>query len=273
MALDETYLDKIRKLEGFYTKPYWDHKQWSVGYGSRASGPNDVVDEAEAERRLGTEMSGAAKLVDQFAPGLDQGTRAALVSLTYNAGNKWMESGLGQAIKAGDLDKARASFLQYNKASGQTLPGLVNRRAQEVAWFGSGAPAGNPNNVAMNSASSGVSPTGFAGASGNIQTASPSMPSPSFTDTKPLSTTPSMMPKAPAAPGGAFGGMTMAGMGKGVGAFASAMGEGQQDSSAGEALAKMNASMLSDEEQRAAQALQMVTARNPRLRKQAGAFG
>jgi lysozyme len=269
MALDETYLDKIRKLEGFYKKPYWDHKQWSVGYGSRASGPNDVVDEAEAERRLNSEMGGAAELVDRFAPGLDQGTRAALVSLTYNAGNKWMESGLGQAIKSGNLDKARASFLQYNKASGQTLPGLVNRRAQEVAWFGQGGPAGDPRNVAMNGGQSDVDPDGFAGVSGAIHTQTPGDTGVPFSP-KPVTATPSTPSASP--PAGAFGSPMMASFGKGVGAFADSIGGGGQDANVGAELAKQNASMLSEEEQRAAQALKMVTARNPRLR-QAGAFG
>jgi hypothetical protein len=64
----------------------------------------------------------------------------------------------------------------------------------------------------------------------------------------------------------------MASMGKGVGAFADSMGGGSQDANVAAELAKQNASMLSEEEQRAAQALKMVTARNPRLR-QAGAFG
>jgi lysozyme len=267
MVLDATYLDRIKKLEGYYAKPYWDHKQWSVGYGSRASGPNDTVDEAEAERRLGSEMQCAASLVDQFAPGIDPGTRAALVSLTYNAGPKWMQSGLGQAIKSGDLDKARASFLQYNKASGQVLPGLVNRRAQEVGWFGSG-PTQDPRNAAPSGGGMGVDPDGSAGIAGSIHTSQPTDTGVAYPK-PPVTATPSSPAPMPSS-GGAFGGSIMAGLGKNIGAFGEAMG-GEQSKDIGAELAKANQSALSEEEQRAAQALQMVTARNPRKRQ--GAFG
>lgn len=174
MVLPTNYLDQIKKFEGFHQKPYWDYKQWTSGYGTRAAGPDDVVDPAEAERRLNAEIAKAAELVDNFAPGLDAGTRAALTSLTFNAGGDWMTSGLGQAIKAGDLDSARASFQQYTKAGGQTLPGLVNRRQAELAWFGQAGQ--DPRNVAMNSGSAGVLPTGFAGVSGAAQTDNPTPP-------------------------------------------------------------------------------------------------
>jgi len=169
MALPSDYLDKIKKFEGFYAKPYWDYKQWTSGYGTRAAGPNDVVDQAEAERRLQAEIANAAGLVDRFAPNLDPGTRAALTSLTFNAGGKWMESGLGQAIKSGDMDRARATFLQYANAGGQRLPGLANRRAAEVAWFGQ-QPTNDPRNTTPSGGGYGVDPDGAYGVAGAIQT-------------------------------------------------------------------------------------------------------
>lgn len=128
----------VRGFEGFRARPHWDHKQWSVGYGTRASGPDDVVDEAEGRRRFDTAFGRALSTVDAFRPGLDAGTRHALASLTYNAGDAWTRSGLGAAVQAGDMDRARASFLQYVNASGQPNAGLQARRAQEVAWLGRG---------------------------------------------------------------------------------------------------------------------------------------
>jgi hypothetical protein len=77
----------------------------------------------------------AAASVDQFAPNLPPGVRAALTSLTYNAGPGWQQSGLGQAVQSGDFDKAQQIFLQYNKAGGEVNPGLVARRQKEAAWF------------------------------------------------------------------------------------------------------------------------------------------
>ncbi|MGI9411865.1 MAG: lysozyme, partial [Hyphomicrobiaceae bacterium] len=81
------------------------------------------------------------KLVERFAPGLDEGAKHALTSLTFNAGPGWMNDGLGQAIQQGDLEKARSIFLQYNKADGEVLPGLVKRRLVEASWFGKGTPS------------------------------------------------------------------------------------------------------------------------------------
>lgn len=132
------YLAEMKKFEGFTPRAQWDYKQHSIGYGTRARSPDEVIDEVEADRRFQEEVSKARSIVDSFAPDLDEGTKAALTSLTYNAGDAWTRGGLGKAIRAGDLDTARNLFLQYNKAGGQELPGLTNRRMKEAAWFGGG---------------------------------------------------------------------------------------------------------------------------------------
>jgi hypothetical protein len=49
-----------------------------------------------------------------------------------------MRSGLGAAVREGDLDRARQIFVQYTKAGGVDLPGLTTRRLEEVTWFGGG---------------------------------------------------------------------------------------------------------------------------------------
>lgn len=128
-------LDKIKKFEGFAPKAAWDYKQNTNGYGTRAASPGEVIDPATAEARLRDEVAKASGIVDKFKPDLAPGVRDALTSLTYNAGDKWTRSGLGQAIQTGDMAAAKDRFLQYNKAGGQTLPGLVNRRQQEAQWF------------------------------------------------------------------------------------------------------------------------------------------
>lgn len=139
--VDSSYLDAIKKFEGYSAEARWDYAQNTNGYGTRARYAGEVIDKAEADRRFSDAISKAADFVDKFAPGLDEGSKAALTSLTYNAGTAWAQSGLGQAIASGDLDKARSLFLQYNKAGGEVADGLVQRRLQEVAWFGQGNPA------------------------------------------------------------------------------------------------------------------------------------
>lgn len=156
--VDASYLDAIKQFEGYAAKARWDYAQNTNGYGTRARFAGEVIDQAEADRRFSDEIKKAADFVDKFAPGLDDGSKAALTSLTYNAGTAWTQSGLGQAVASGDLDTARSLFLQYNKAGGNVLDGLVQRRLQEVAWFGQGGPTAqvaNASLAAMASAASG----------------------------------------------------------------------------------------------------------------------
>lgn len=139
--VDTNYLDAIKQFEGYAAEARWDYAQNTNGYGTKARFAGEVIDKAEAERRFSSEIQKAADFVDKFAPNLDEGSKAALTSLTYNAGTAWTKSGLGEAVASGDLDKAKSLFLQYNKAGGEVLDGLVQRRLQEVAWFGQGVPA------------------------------------------------------------------------------------------------------------------------------------
>lgn len=134
--------ERIKKIEGYSEKPYADFKQTSSGYGTKAQSGDEAIPpeqrRAVYEQRLNTELGRAANIVDTFSPGLPKGTRDALISLTYNAGSSWTASGLGAKIRAGDLESAKANFAQYNQAGGEVNPGLVDRRAQELSWWGQG---------------------------------------------------------------------------------------------------------------------------------------
>lgn len=142
------YLDAIRNFEGYTPKAQWDYAQHSNGFGTKARFAGEVIDRAEAERRFQSEVSSARSIVEKAAPNLDDGTKAALTSLTYNAGSAWIQSGLGDAVRSGDLDAVRDIFQKYNKAGGEVLPGLVSRRSQEALWIG------NPDALSVASASS-----------------------------------------------------------------------------------------------------------------------
>jgi GH24 family phage-related lysozyme (muramidase) len=151
--------EAVKRFEGYSDKPYSDFKQTSSGYGTKAQpGDENIPPEqrrAVFEQRLDNELARAANIVDQFAPGLPAGTRKALISLTYNAGSAWTSAGLGQSIRAGDTEKAREIFQQYNRAGGEMNDALVARRAQEAAWWGGEARETDPVNQlteAMNAA-------------------------------------------------------------------------------------------------------------------------
>jgi len=142
MAISNVYLTAIQKFEGFTQKATWDYAQYTNGYGTRAASPGETISKVEAAKRFKAEIGEAAALVDRFAPNLDNGTRSALTSLTFNAGTAWMKSGLGAAVQGGDFDRAREIILLYNKAGGEVLPGLVARRKVEASWIGSGIGSG-----------------------------------------------------------------------------------------------------------------------------------
>lgn len=134
-VIDQGLVDFIKKQEGYSAKAYWDYKQYTIGYGTRASGPSEVIDQVEAERRLRQEIANADKLVTDFAPNLPKGVHQALLDLTYNAGPGWEKQSLGAAVKAGKWDTAKADILQYNHAGGKVLDALTRRREAEVSWF------------------------------------------------------------------------------------------------------------------------------------------
>jgi len=133
--MKDTYLDSIRRFEGFCAIARPDGSQLSNGYGTRALFSGETISREEADARFRNAVSSAEQLVDKCAPGLDEGTKAALTSLTYNTGVHWMQSGLGDAVRQHDFSKARDLFQRYTLAAGQPLPGLVARRNQEVNWF------------------------------------------------------------------------------------------------------------------------------------------
>ncbi len=131
-AGDNTYDGDLKKFimgkESFSASPYSDYHQTSIGYGTKALPGETSISQADAESRLDTELSKAKGLVDAFVPNASKAQKDALADLTYNTGTGWMAHGLGAAVKAGNWPLAQQLFVQYNKAGGQTQPGLVARR-------------------------------------------------------------------------------------------------------------------------------------------------
>lgn len=146
--LDQPYLDAIKGFEGYAPNASWDYKQYSSGYGTKAQPGDENLppDQLKAiyEQRFQDEIRNAAAVVDKVAPNAPPGVRAALTSLTYNAGPGWTNAGLGEAVKSGDWDAAKERFLQYNKAGGEVNPGLVARRQKEAEWFAAQPQASAP---------------------------------------------------------------------------------------------------------------------------------
>ena len=140
LPLPQTYIDAVKGFEGFTPKAAWDVNNFRNGYGTNARYPGETIDKVEATNRLHSELGKAAGLVDARFPDLPEGHRAALTSLTFNAGPAWMNQGLGAAVGAGDWDTAKRLFTGYNHSAGQVNPGLTNRRNSEVTWLSGAVP-------------------------------------------------------------------------------------------------------------------------------------
>lgn len=119
---------------------------WTIGYGhtSRAGapsvGPGLKISDAEADeilsRDLGTFERGVADALRKAPGEVLQREFDALVDLAFNIGlGAFRSSSLLRAYLAGDKARAAEKFLDWSKAGGRVVPGLVARRKRERAWF------------------------------------------------------------------------------------------------------------------------------------------
>lgn len=135
MAIDTKLLQYVIDVEKFTPVAFWDFKQWTNGYGTRAHYPHEPITKAAALIRLTTELEAAQAAVDHFRPNLPDGIRMALTDLTFNAGAGWTHAGLGEAVISGDLEEIKTHLLQYDMAGGRVNAGLLERRKTEASWF------------------------------------------------------------------------------------------------------------------------------------------
>lgn len=142
MSASQEIIDVIKDFEGFRSTPYWDNSQWTVGYGTRCSGPDVRVTRAEAEVLL-REM-----LDDDFEPVVNnfckkngkQPTQQqfdALLDLTYNAGGSWTT---GSAVPDVVLNASTAlevvrGFGAWSRSGGSVSYVHVNRRIREALIY------------------------------------------------------------------------------------------------------------------------------------------
>jgi len=119
---------------------------WTIGYGhtSRAGAPHVSpglrISDAEADeilsRDLGAFERGVAVALVKAKGEILQREFDALVDLAFNIGlGAFRSSSLLRAYLAGDKQRAAEKFLDWTKAGGRVVHGLVARRKRERAWF------------------------------------------------------------------------------------------------------------------------------------------
>ena len=138
----------IKKWEGFSAKPYWDYRQWTVGYGTRV--PDGKLEEyntngisqEEATALLHDMLNDMGKevnaFIDKFNLTMNQGQFDALLSLTFNCGGNWtrevstLRTSIIEGWKGTDFLYAMG---QWSTAGGVTMPALIRRRLAEANMY------------------------------------------------------------------------------------------------------------------------------------------
>jgi GH24 family phage-related lysozyme (muramidase) len=130
----------IAGLEGFKEKAYEDYGQISIGFGTKAGSLDETISREQAMKDLTKEVMKSRTIVLKAAKeyGYDwtENQVDALTSFTYNTG----QGGFNQLIEGGTRGDEEISemMLEYNKAGGKVLEGLVKRRKAEAKLFTQG---------------------------------------------------------------------------------------------------------------------------------------
>lgn len=126
-------VENAKRLEGFTPKAQYDYQQYSVGYGTRAKSPNEVIDQQEAENRLKQELDyhkqRVARINKQNNYNFSESQIEALTLFDHNVGRLEQLTDNGKRTK----DQIKAKIIEYNKAGGQPI--LTKRRKFEQDLF------------------------------------------------------------------------------------------------------------------------------------------
>lgn len=145
-SVSQECLDFIKQLEGFSAVPYWDYRQWSVGFGTacpeedlqRYQQQGITLEEAELlMRKQAQYFEGEVnRFMMRHHVQLSQQQFDALFSMCYNLGAAWLyETGsrMVQAILQGISGNELAFYMSlHNTAGGQFQLGLFHRRLMEA---------------------------------------------------------------------------------------------------------------------------------------------
>lgn len=129
--LGQSLLDYLKRKEGYVPKAKWDYRQYSGGYGTRAA-PGEIFTPETAEARLRQEAGTVDSWLGQNvkAP-LTEQQRTGLTSFGFNLGTDDLGRLLPD-INAGNWPRVAERMRSFNRAGGQVLPALTQRRAEEA---------------------------------------------------------------------------------------------------------------------------------------------
>ncbi len=142
-SINDAALDLIARFEGCRLEAYRDAVGvWTIGYGHTSmAGPPQVrpgmrITKAQAREILRRDVTrfarDVARVLGPHAAALTDNQFGALVSFAYNVGiGNLKRSSVLRAVREGRHDDVPRLLLQWTKAGGRRLRGLVRRRRAE----------------------------------------------------------------------------------------------------------------------------------------------
>lgn len=134
MKTSQRGIDLIKEFEGCRTEAYLcPAGVWTIGYGHTAGvKQGDKISAEQAEQLLKDDLVVYEAKVNKYSKyNWNQNQFDALVSFAYNIGSIDQLTSNGRR----SIETISAKILEYNKAGGKTLEGLVRRRKAERDLF------------------------------------------------------------------------------------------------------------------------------------------
>lgn len=128
-------LSFIKEHEKFSKNVYWDYKQYSIGYGTKAQPNEKTITHEEALKRLKDVVAHHENAVktasEKWGYNWNANQLAALTSFRFNIGS------LGGLTANGTRTNEEIAKMipAYDKADGKPLEGLTKRRKAELELF------------------------------------------------------------------------------------------------------------------------------------------
>ena len=142
-------LNFIATQEGFRNKAYYDGSQYSIGFGTKANTPDEVISREEAQARFTERVNQdvafvnrlQAERISRTGKGLSQKQFDSLVSFFYNAGQG--VNSVKDLVITGNDEAVMKKMREFNKAEKDGVlsvsTGLVSRREKETKLYAEGA--------------------------------------------------------------------------------------------------------------------------------------
>ena len=130
-------IEFIKDRESFSPKAYKDGDHYSIGYGTKASGPDETISKKVAEQRLLQDIDTREKFIRNFAKvkGYDWNDSQvhSLVDFHYNTGQKNFLALTDNGKRSND--EIAQKIPEYNQVEGEFNQGIQNRRFQNQLAF------------------------------------------------------------------------------------------------------------------------------------------